>query len=418
MTTSPKPRRVVVTGLSGICNVGHGREAIWNALLEGRPNMNPIPQYQGPEWPVKFGGIVTDWSGKDRIEHGTLKRLDRFAALGLFAAVEAVEDCGIDFSKEDPWMCGVVVGSGVGGVHTIEEYIEKMREKGPDRVTPFLVPRLMVNAASGNISIRWGLRGPNSAPATACASGGNAIGDAFQLIQDGDADVMLTGGAETAMTPLCMAGFSVMKALSTRNDDMNRASRPFDKDRDGFVLAEGAGIIVIEELEHAKRRGANIYCELLGYGSTGDASHITAPDPDGAGAAHCMELALKDAGINADQVDHINAHGTSTPLGDLAEAKAIRRVFGDHTDTIAVTSTKSVTGHTLGASGGIEAMAVALAIRNGVIPPTANFDTPDPECRINVVGNTAREQDIKYAISNSFGFGGHNVSLVFGKYTG
>lgn len=380
--------------------------------------MNPIPQYQGPEWPVKFGGIVTDFQGKDRIDHATLKRLDRFAALGLFAAVEAVEDSGLDFSKEDPWMCGVVVGSGVGGVHTIEEYIEKMREKGPDRVTPFLVPRLMVNAASGNISIRWGLRGPNSAPATACASAGNAIGDAFQLIQDGDADVMISGGAETAMTPLCMAGFTVMKALSTRNSEMNIASRPFDRDRDGFVLAEGAGIVVLEELEHAKRRGASIYCELLGYGSTGDASHITAPDPEGAGAARCMQLAMEDAGINPDEVDHINAHGTSTPLGDLAEAKAIRKVFGDHTDKVVVTSTKSVTGHTLGASGGIEAMAVALAIKHQVIPPTANLDNQDPDCKITVAARTAREQRVVTAISNSFGFGGHNVSLVFRKYTG
>ncbi len=413
MTTHPS-RRIVVTGLGAICNVGHNSADIWRAMRDCTPGMRPIERFQGERWSVKFGGEVVDWQPSDRLERGELKRLDRFTMLGLYAAIEAVEDCGIDFSKEDPFRCGVVIGSGVGGVNTIEEYIEKMNVKGPDRVTPFLVPRLMVNACSGNVSIRYGLKGPNSAPATACASAANAIGDAFQLIQDGDADVMVTGGAEAAMTPLCMAGFMVMRALSTRNDNPSIASRPFDRDRDGFVLAEGAGIIVLEELEHARNRNARIYCELLGFGSSGDAGHITAPDPEGTGASRCMALALKDAGLRPDQIDYINAHGTSTPLGDAAEVTAIKTVFGEHAKKLAISSTKGVTGHTLGASGGIESMAVVRSIAEQVAPPTANLDHPDFD--LDFVPKEERKMKIRYAMNNSFGFGGHNVSLVFGRY--
>lgn len=412
--TTQSPRRIVVTGLGAICNVGHNADDVWHAMRDGIPRMSPIERFQGERWTVKFGGEVINWDPADRLERGEMKRLDRFTMLGLYASIEAVKDSGLDVSKEDPFRCGVVVGSGVGGVNTIEEYIEKMHIKGPDRVTPFLVPRLMVNACSGNVSIRFGLKGPNSAPATACASAANAIGDAFQLIQDGDADVMVTGGAEAAMTPLCMAGFMVMKALSTRNDDPNRASRPFDRDRDGFVLAEGAGILVLEELEHAKNRGAKIYAELLGFGSSGDAGHITAPDPEGRGAARCMALALKDAGLKPEDIDYINAHGTSTPLGDAAEVMAIKQIFGEHAKKLAVSSTKGVTGHTLGASGGIESMAVVRAIAEQVIPPTANLDHPDFD--LDFVPNKPRRANIRYALNNSFGFGGHNVTLVFGRY--
>lgn len=413
MSTQPS-RRIVVTGLGAICNVGHTSADIWKAMREGKPGMRPIDRFQGERWSVKFGGEVVDWEPSDRLERGELKRLDRFTMLGLYASIEAVQDCGIDFSNEDPFRCGVVIGSGVGGVNTIEEYIDKMHVKGPDRVTPFLVPRLMVNACAGNVSIRYGLKGPNSAPATACASAANAIGDAFQLIQDGDADVMVTGGAEAAMTPLCMAGFMVMRALSTRNDNPTIASRPFDRDRDGFVLAEGAGIIVLEELEHARQRGAHIYCELLGFGSSGDAGHITAPDPEGTGAARCMALALKDAGLRPDQIDYINAHGTSTPLGDAAEVMAIKSVFGEHAKALAISSTKGVTGHTLGASGGIESMAVVRTIAEQVVPPTANLDHSDFD--LDFVPNVERKMSVRYAMNNSFGFGGHNVTLVFGRY--
>ncbi|MBL1216045.1 MAG: beta-ketoacyl-[acyl-carrier-protein] synthase II [Planctomycetes bacterium] len=411
-------RRVVVTGVGGLCNLGHTREAIWAEMKAGRPNMQLIPEYQGEQWAVKFGAPVANWDPGDRLDHAQTKRLDRFGTFAMYAATEAVEDSGLQFDKEDPYRCGVVIGSGVGGVGTIEEYLRKLDSKGPSRVTPFLVPRLMVNAASGNISILYGLKGPNSAPATACASAANAIGDAFQLIQDGDAEIMVAGGSEAAMTPICVAGFMVMKALSTRNDDPNRASRPFDRDRDGFVLAEGSGIIVLEELEHATARGANIYAELLGFGSSGDANHITAPDPEGRGAAKCMVLAMRDAEINPDQIDYINAHGTSTPLGDRAEVQAIKSVFGDHAYKLTVSSTKSVTGHTLGASGGIESIAVTCAIRDQVCPPTANLENPDEGFDLDFAPIDAKERPVKLALNNSFGFGGHNVSLVFGKFEG
>ncbi len=411
-------RRIVITGIGTICNLGHDSATMWQMMLQGKPNMAMLPDFAGPQWEVHFGGPVSNWDGKGRIDHATAKRLDRFAALGMTAAIEAVEDSGIDLTKIDPFRAGVVIGSGIGGVNTIEEYIRKMDTKGPDRVTPFLVPRLMVNAAAGNVSIKYGLKGPNSAPATACASAGNSIGDAFQLIQDDDADLILAGGAESAMTPLCMAGFMVMKALSTRNDNPNIASRPFDKDRDGFVLAEGAGVLVLEELEHARKRGAKIYCELVGFGSTGDAGHITAPDPEGDGAARCMKLALRDARLNPEQIDYINAHGTSTPLGDAAEVKAVKTVFGSNAKRVTMSSTKSMTGHTLGASGGIEAVATALAIKHQVCPPTANLDHPDEGMDLDFAAKNAKERPINFALSNSFGFGGHNVSLAFAKFTG
>ncbi len=413
------PKRVVVTGLGGICNLGHNHQEIWDEVVAGRPHMVLIDGYAGEDWTVKFGAPVLNWDGKDRIKQMVLKRLDRFAAFGLYASIEAVEDCKIDFSQEDPFRCGVVIGSGVGGIESINESSARMVARGPRRITPFLIPKLMVNACSGNVSIRFGLRGPNSATATACASGGNAIGDAFQLIQDGDADVMVAGGAEAAMSPLCVAGFMVMKALSTRNDDPNGASRPFDRDRDGFVMAEGAGIIILEELEHALKRNAPIYAEICGYGSSGDANHITAPDPCGVGAARSISSALKDANITPDKIDYINAHGTSTPLGDAAEVKAVKTVFGDSAKQLTMSSTKSMTGHSLGASGGVESLIVCKAIKHQICPPTANLDNPDEEFDgIDFAPKEAKDRKIQYALNNSFGFGGHNVSLVFAKYDG
>jgi 3-oxoacyl-[acyl-carrier-protein] synthase II len=323
-----------------------------------------------------------------------------------------VQDSGLDFEREDPFRCGVILGSGVGGLHEIETQVERLLSKGPDKVSAFTIPKLMVNAPSGHVSIRYGLKGPNAAVATACASATNAIGDAFKTIQYDDADVMITGGSEAAITPMGISAFSNMRALSTRNDAPPRASRPFDRDRDGFVLSEGAGLIVLEELEHARRRGARIYAELAGYGASGDGSHITQPDEHGTGAGRAMERALHDAGLNPDDVDYINAHGTSTPLGDQAETTAIKRVFGPHAKKLSISSTKSQLGHMLGASGGVELVFATLALRDGLIPPTINYETPDPECDLDYTPNQARERRVRAAMSNSFGFGGHNACVV------
>jgi 3-oxoacyl-[acyl-carrier-protein] synthase II len=341
--------------------------------------------------------------------------MDRFGQFGIAASVAAVRDSGIDFSTLNPFRCGVLIGSGIGGIETLEEQHEVLLAKGPTRLSPFTVPRLMVNAASGNVSIMYGLRGPNSAIATACATGSNAIGDAARLIQHDQADVMIAGGSEAALSKLGMASFIAARALSTRNEEPQRASRPWDKDRDGFVMSEGAGVVLLEEYEHAKARGAKIYAELIGYGMSADANHITAPCEDGSGASKAMELALLDARINGGDVDYVNAHGTSTPLGDAAETLALKRTFGDHARKLAVSSTKSAIGHLLGASGGVEAVFSALAVHRDVAPPTINLETPDPDCDLDYVPNTARKMQIKVAMSNSFGFGGHNASLVFRK---
>jgi 3-oxoacyl-[acyl-carrier-protein] synthase II len=329
-----------------------------------------------------------------------------------------VKDSGIDFSKEDPTQCGVVIGSGIGGLREIEEQHTRLLEKGPARVSPFMIPKIMVNAASGQVSIRFGLKGPNSAVATACASSSNAIGDAFKIIQRGIADVMITGGSEAALTPMGLSGFIALRALSTRNDDPQGASRPFDADRDGFVLSEGSGVMVLEELEHARKRGAKIYGEVVGYGLSADGSHITAPDPDGTGAAKSMANALQDAELNPDQIHYINAHGTSTPLGDVAETKAMKKVFGEGIKRIPVSSTKSQIGHLLGASGSVELIVTMLAIDRGVLPPTINYHRPDPDCDLDYVPNAARDARIRSAMSNSFGFGGHNTSLIVASMNG
>jgi 3-oxoacyl-[acyl-carrier-protein] synthase II len=344
--------------------------------------------------------------------------MDRYSVYGLCAAEEAVADSGIDFSKGDPYRYGVAIGSGIGGIDTIETSLQKLFDKGPRSVSPFVVPKLMVNALAGNVSIRFGLKGANIATATACATGSHAIGAAYHMIQRGDADAIVAGGSEGAVTRLCVGSFAAMKALSTRNDAPTKASRPFDKDRDGFVLAEGAGIVVLEELEHAKARGARIYAELTGFGVTGDASHIAAPDDEGRGARKAMEFAMRDAGINPTDIGYINAHGTSTPLGDKAEVMAVKALFGDHARKLAMSSTKSVTGHTLGGAGAIEAVATIKAICEGVLPPTINLDEPDEGFDLDFVANVAQERTVDHAINNSFGFGGHNTSMILSRFRG
>ncbi len=414
-------RRVVVTGLGAITDVGLCVESFWASLLAGQSGIGPITNFpQNDEWTTRFGGEVR---GFDIEKHAGIdvresRRMDNFAIYGLGAANEAVRDCGMDFTTGDHDRRGIAVGSGVGGINTIETGLYKLMESGPRKVSPFTVPRLMVNACAGQISIRYNLRGFNIATATACASGSHSIGAAYQAIQRNDADLMLAGGAESGIGPVCVAAFSAMKALSTRNDEPAKASRPFDKDRDGFVLADGAAILVLEELEHAKKRGAKIYAEVIGYGSSGDAFHIAAPDEQGSGAKRSMSWALRDAQINPDQIGYINAHGTSTPLGDRAEVNAVKQLFGAHAYKLAMSSTKGVTGHALGAAGGIESLATILAIHKGVMPPTINLDNPDEGMDLNFVAHTPQERKLDFAINNSFGFGGHNTSLIFSRFNG
>ncbi|MBM4112618.1 MAG: beta-ketoacyl-ACP synthase II [Phycisphaerae bacterium] len=410
-------RRVVVTGLGAVTDVGHDVPSMWESLVAGRSGIGPISYFeQSEDWGVRFAGEVRDWDPTKVIDAREAKRMDRFCQLGLAAAVEAAADCGIDFKSGDPYRRGVAIGSGVGGIDTIEVNHIKLLQTGPRKVSPFVVPRLMVNACAGNVSIRFDLRGSNIATATACATGAHAIGAAYHLIQRGDAEVMFAGGAEGAVTPICVSAFHAMKALSTRNDDPQRASRPFDRDRDGFVLAEGAAVIVLEELEQAKRRGAKIYAELVGFGASGDAFHIAAPEEGGQGAAKAMEFAMRDAEVNPQQIGYINAHGTSTPLGDSAEVSAVKRVFGEHARRLSVSSTKSVTGHTLGAAGGIESVATILAIQRGVLPPTINLENPDEGFDLDFVPKVAKERKVEFGINNSFGFGGHNTSMIFKRF--
>ncbi len=411
-------RRVVVTGLGLVTSLGHGVDDVFTKLCNGVSGIKPITRFDTTDFPVKFGGQVDDWDGPPQFtgpeRTKMAKKMDRFAQFALSASLDAVADSGIDFDKEDPWRCGSIIGSGVGGIEEFAEGHAKMLAKGPTRVSPFMVPKLMCNAAPGNVSIHFGIKGPNSSVATACASGAHSIGEAAECIRHGVADVMIAGGAEAALTPLGTACFIALKALSKRNDEPTRASRPWDADRDGFVLAEAAGIVVLEELEHAKQRGANIYGEFLGFGQSADGSHITAPLEGGEGASFAMNAALEDAGINADDIDYINAHGTSTGLGDLAETRAVKLTFGENTKT-PVSSTKSMTGHPLGAAGGVEAVIIAKVLQTGQIPPTINLEHPSEGCDLDYVPNEGRQADVKYAISNSFGFGGHNVALVMGK---
>jgi 3-oxoacyl-[acyl-carrier-protein] synthase II len=412
-------RRVVITGLGVVTSLSCQVNDFWNRLCAGESGVHPLKTIDTEKLRVKFGGDIWDWEPEkwpDAFQNPKeIKRVDRFTQFAMVAGYDAVNDCGIDFSKENPHRCGVILGSGIGGLHEIEEQTIKMVQKGPDRVSPFLVPKMMLNAASGNLSMRYCLKGLNYTVVTACASANNGIGDAFRTIQHGEADVMITGGTESSITITGLAGFQNMKALSFRNDDPPRASRPFDADRDGFVMAEGAGIIVIEELERAKARGARIYCELLGFGGSADAGHITQPDEQGSGAAMAMSLALEDGKVNPTDVGYICAHGTSTPLGDAAETNAIKAVYKEHARKLSISSIKSHLGHTLGACGGIAMVATVKSLESGVIPPTINLQTPDPACDLDYTPNTARERPYRVAMSNSFGFGGHNASLVIGK---
>jgi 3-oxoacyl-[acyl-carrier-protein] synthase II len=410
-------RRVVITGLGVVTPLGDDLEIFWNRLLEGHSGIGPLTRFDFSTYPVRFGGEVSAsvFHPEKFLEHKEIKRLDRFSVFAMVAGIHAVADSGIDFEKEDRHRAGVVVGSGIGGIENMETEFEKLLTRGVDRVSPFTVPKLMVNAGAGNLSIRWGLKGPVSATATACATSGNAVSDAFRTIQYEDADIMLAGGSEAAITKLGLASFCALRALSTRNDAPTKASRPFEKNRNGFVMAEGAGVVVLEEYEHAKARGARIYAELLGVGCTGDGCHITAPDENGAGAAAAMQKAIREARINAEQIDYINAHGTSTELGDLAETKAVKTVFGPAAKKVQISSTKGALGHSLGASGGIELAITCLAMHRSHLPPTINYDEPDPECDLDYVPNVARRAEVKYAMNNSFGFGGHNTSILIGK---
>lgn len=409
-------RRVVVTGLGVITSLSESAADLFSRLCAGESGISAIRRWDASTLPVRIGGeCLTFDITKYGVDVREARRLDRFGQFGIAASINAVKDSGIDFKALDPVRCGVLIGSGIGGIETMQEQHEVLMTRGVSRVTPFTVPRLMVNAATGNVSILYGLRGPSTAVATACATGSNAIGDAARFIEHGLADAMIAGGSEAALCKLGMASFCAARALSVRNDEPARASRPFDKDRDGFVMGEGAGVVVLEEYELAKKRGARIYAELIGYGMSCDASHITAPCEDGSGAALAMEMALRDAGLAPTEVDYINAHGTSTPLGDAAETLAIKRTFGAHASKLAISSTKSQLGHLLGASGGVEAVATCLVLANGVIPPTINLETPDPACDLDYVPNVPRQANVRVAMSNSFGFGGHNASLLFRK---
>ena len=408
-------RRVVVTGIGIVTALGREIAGVWDQVLAGHSGVHELTVFDTSDHKVKFGGDIPDWSTDGYIPRKDVKRIDRFTQFALVSGIDAVTDSGIDFDKEDPFRCGVILGSGIGGLNEIETQHGRLLTKGPDKVSAFTIPKLMVNAASGHVSIRYGLRGPNYAVSTACASATNAMGDALKSIQYDDADIMITGGSEAACTPMGLSGFANMKALSERHEDPTGASRPFDADRDGFVLAEGAGLLVFEELEHARARDARIYAEVLGYGASADGRHITQPDAQGIGAAKAMENALRDAQLNPDQVNYINAHGTSTPLGDKAETTAIKTVFDKDAYRLSVSSTKSQLGHLLGASGGVELIFCLKALENQTCPPTINYDTPDPACDLDYTPNEPKQRELNVLMSNSFGFGGHNASIVVGK---
>ena len=410
-------RRVVVTGIGMISPLGIGNDATWQGLIEGRSGIGRITKFDPSAFACQIAGEVRGFEPEKWIEKKEVKKSDTFIHYAVAAAQMAVDDAGLEMAKEDGDRVGVVIGSGIGGLPLIEEMHQKMMERGPSRISPFFIPGLIVNLASGQISIRFGARGPNSAPATACATGAHAIGDACRIIQRDEADVMFGGGSEAVISPLAVGGFAAMRALSTRNDDPERASRPWDADRDGFVMGEGAGVVMLEERERAMARGARIYCEVTGYGMSSDAYHITSPAEDGSGMMRVMQRALKDAGLNPSDIEYINAHGTSTPVGDKTETVAIKRVFGDHAYKLAVSSTKSMTGHLLGAAGGIESAITAMAMKTGIIPPTINYENPDPECDLDYVPNQARQKTLTHTMSNSFGFGGTNATLIFSAHS-
>ncbi|MDR3013308.1 MAG: beta-ketoacyl-ACP synthase II [Chitinispirillales bacterium] len=409
-------KRVVITGIGVTSPIGNGAEEFWNALCEGRSGIGLVSSFDTSDYPTKIAGEVRDIDFTQYMEPKDVKRSDRAIILGLVAASMAIKDSGLDLASEDLERIGVIVGSGVGGLHTMETEHKKMLDRGPGRVSPFLIPMMITDMPTGCISMAHGLKGPNYAVVSACASAGHSIGDAFMMIKCGLMDVAVAGGTEASITQLSFAGFCSMKAMSTRNETPQKASSPFDSKRDGFVMGEGSGIVVMETLERALARGAKIYGELFGYGATGDAYHLSQPAPEGEGAQRSMKMALATAGLPPESIHYINAHGTSTPFNDKFETIAIKKVFGDHAKAMNISSTKSMTGHLLGASGGIEFIASLLAVRDGIAPPTINYDDPDPECDLNYTPNTAVKREIKYAMSNSFGFGGHNASLVVGKY--
>lgn len=410
--------RVVVTGLGVLSPIGMTVESFWNNLIAGRSGIGPITKFDTTDFSAKIAGELKDFDPTAYLDRKETRRMDEYVQYAAVASLMAVEDAGLNLSRENTERIGVLLGSGVGGIWTFERQHTQLIEKGPGRISPFFIPMMIADMAPGHVSILLGLKGPNYTTVSACSSGGHAIGDAFRILQRGDADVMLTGGTEASISPMAVGGFSSMKALSLRNDEPERASRPFDAERDGFVLGEGAGIIVLETLEHAQNRGARIYAELAGYGATADAFHITQPADDGGGAIRSMKLALADAQLHPDDIDYINAHGTSTPIGDRIETQAIKMTFGDYAYRMAVSSTKSLIGHLLGASGGVEFIATLLSVVNDVVHPTINQEHPDPECDLNYVPNTAQQRRVRAALSNSFGFGGHNVTLVVKKFEG
>ena len=417
-----KTKRVVITGLGVVSPVGSSIELFWKAILEGKSGIRRLSCFDPEYFVCKIAAEVNDFNPSEYLSPKEIKRMDRFVQFAVVSAKKAMIDSRLDMSKEDPTRIGVMIGSGIGGLHSVEsehsQFLAYGPEKGPSRISPFLIPMLIVNMASGQASITLGLKGPNSAVATACATGNHAIGDAFRIIQRGEADGMVCGGSEAAITHMGFGGFCALKALSTAyNDCPEKASRPFDKNRDGFVIGEGAGVVLLEEMEHAIKRNATIYCEIIGYGMSGDAYHMTAPDPSGEGSIRCLQYAIKDAGIKLEDVDYINAHGTSTVYNDRIETLAIKKVFGSHAKKLAVSSTKSVMGHLLGAAGGVEMIACALAIKQGIIPPTINYETPDPECDLDYVPNKPRAHKINVVLSNALGFGGHNATLVTKKFT-
>ena len=410
-------RRVVITGLGAIAPVGLSVDEAWASIKAGQGGIRPITSFDTSAFSVRFGGTVEGFEITDYLPSKEARKMDPFIHYGMAAGIQAIRDAGLDGASDEEGRFGVAIGSGIGGLCTIEKNHALLLESGPRKISPFFVPSSIINMISGNLSILHGFRGPNIAMVTACTTGTHNIGQAARYIQYGEADVMVAGGAEMASTPLGLGGFAAARALSTRNDDPATASRPWDKDRDGFVLGDGAGVLVLEELEHARSRGAKIYAELIGYGMSGDAHHMTQPAEGGEGAVRCMRAALKDAGIEPAAIDYINAHGTSTPAGDKAETDAIKTTFGEHAHRLAVSSTKSMTGHLLGAAGGVEAVFTALSLRDQVAPPTINYSTPDPECDLDYVPNTARAMQIDIALSNSFGFGGTNGTIVMRRFT-
>ena len=411
-------RRVVVTGMGLAIPTGIGVEIAWKNVCEGKSGIGLLTRFDTNGFETKIAGEVKDFNPELYIDKKEIKRMDLFVQYAIAATKEALEDAQLNIAPENCEQIGVIVGTGLGGLPTLEKYHKVLLERGPSRISPFFIPMLIANMASGQIAIQFGPKGPNTCVVTACATGAHCIGDAFRAIVYGDAEAMIAGGTEANITPLTIGGFNAMKALSTKNDEPEKACRPFEKNRDGFVVAEGAGIIILEELQFALKRNAKIYGELIGYGYTGDAYHITAPSPNGDGAVRCMRMAIKDAGLKSEEMDYINAHGTSTPLNDLTETIAIKTVFGDYAKKIPISATKSMTGHLLGAAGSTEAIFTILAIRDGIMPPTINYEEPDPQCDLDYVPNMARRKPLKIAMSNAFGFGGTNATLVFKKFEG